>query len=146
MAGRIMELSIPFNGEGFEKTGKIVYTFDKDTIVFKQVCEVRNSDLIYTKITTIVDRAQFEKGVDKLKENNYVCFRDHNDEITISVDIKVRLKDGKREIVADMRMYHLGKSITGEVTVTLDKFELMCNEITRNQRIMDNELIEEVVN
>lgn len=35
MAGRIMELSIPFNGEGFEKTGKIVYTFDKDTIVFK---------------------------------------------------------------------------------------------------------------
>ncbi|AOZ61905.1 hypothetical protein BJ4_282 [Bacillus phage BJ4] len=102
--------------------------------------------MIYTKITTIVDRAQFEKGVDKLKENNYVCFRDHNDEITISVDIKVRLKDGRREIVADMRMYHLGKSITGEVTVTLDKFELMCNEITRNQRIMDNELIEEVVN
>ncbi|AOZ61904.1 hypothetical protein BJ4_281 [Bacillus phage BJ4] len=59
MAGRVMELSIPFNGEGFEKTGKIVYTFDKDTIVFKQVCEVRNSELIYTKITTIVDRARF---------------------------------------------------------------------------------------
>ncbi|ANM46207.1 hypothetical protein BELINDA_281 [Bacillus phage Belinda] len=146
MAGRVMELSIPFNGEGFEKTGKIVYTFDKDTIVFKQVCEVKNSDLIYTKITTIVDRVQFEKGVDKLKENNYVCFRDHNDEITISIDIKVRLNDGKREIVADMRMYHLGKNITGEVTVSLDKFELMCNEITRNQRIMDNELIKEVVN
>ncbi|ANH50830.1 hypothetical protein SALINJAH_274 [Bacillus phage SalinJah] len=140
MAGRVLEFRIPFTSDGYEKAGELVYAFDTENIIFKQVCTLNGSKLIYTKATTIMSRSSFLKGYEKLKENNYVCFRDHNEEVLMSIDVKVKFDtEGKRFIAADTRLYHLGRNVTSDFVITVDKMDLMFNEIIRNQRIMDNE-------
>jgi len=141
MAGRVLQFKIPFSNDGYEKEGDLVYTFDKDNIIFKQVCTLKGSKLVYTKVTTIMTRSALLKGYEKLKETNYVCFRDHNDEIIMTIDVKVKFdKEGKRFMAADTRLYHLGRNVTSDFVISVDKMDLMFNEIIRNQRIMDNEV------
>ncbi|OTZ47930.1 hypothetical protein [Bacillus thuringiensis] len=140
MTGRVLEFRIPFTSNGYEKAGELVYAFDTENIIFKQMCTLKGSKLVYDKVTTIMSRSALLKGYENLKENNYVCFRDHNNEVIMSIDVKVRFdEEGKRFMAAETRLYHLGRNVTSDFVITVDKMELMFHEIIRNQRIMDNE-------
>ncbi len=144
MAGRVLQFSVPFVGEGFEKEGDLVYTFDRDNIIFKQVCQLPFSKLVYTKTTTIITREALLEGYEKLKSKNSVYFYDHNSEILMSINVKILFnEEGKRVMAAELRLHHIGRSAISNITITVDKMEVMFNDIIRNQRIMDNELEKE---